>query len=158
MNITKELMHRNVHVIGPEDSVLLAYEIMKEKGIRHLPVVDSNHKLVGILSDRDIQRAMIVEKMSEYNQKIIIPKDLIVSDFMSWPVYTVNKETPIKTVTEIMIREKVSALVVENNNSDVIGIVTTNDLLAHLLQIIGESDKSQKWTQWTLAQYLNRSH
>jgi acetoin utilization protein AcuB len=141
MKTTKNLMHKNVITIKPDESLLDAYKIMKDKNIRHLPVVDINLRPIGILSDRDIQRAMINKKLSEFQIESHLPGDITVSDFMSWPVYTIGHETSLSHAAKILIQQKVSCLVVENSNGQICGILTTEDLLGHLLDMIHQDEK-----------------
>ncbi len=141
MKTTKNLMHKNVITIKPDESLLDAYKIMKDKNIRHLPVVDINLRPIGILSDRDIQRAMINKKLSEFQIESHLPGDITVSDFMSWPVYTIDHETSLSHAAKILIQQKVSCLVVENSNGQICGILTTEDLLGHLLDMIHQDEK-----------------
>lgn len=152
MNTTYDLMSKEVFTIKNDESIINAYRLMKEKDIRHLPVIDVNKKVVGMLSDRDVQKAMITKKLDEYYNEVQIPSEFTVANFMNWPVYTVSEKTPIKNVAEIMIREKISSLVVEDYRGEVEGIITTTDLLAYILQ--GMEKAEPLWTQWTLACYL----
>jgi acetoin utilization protein AcuB len=117
-----------------------AYAIMKEKGIRHLPVLDERNSIVGILSDRDIQRAMDVKKVNGFQQLISISETKIVEDYMSWPVYLVSETTLVTRVAEELLDKKVSAFIVQDNLGRMKGIVTTDDLLKHFLENSKESD------------------
>lgn len=156
MNETRNIMCENVITILCDDSIVHAYQIMKEKNIRHLPVVDSFGSLSGMLSDRDVQKAMITKKLSEYHNDVEIPSEFKVSNFMNWPVSTVSEGTHIKKVAEIMLKEKISSIVVEGAYGNIRGIVTTTDLLEYLLHTISDVEKNHNYTQWTLAYYLNR--
>ena len=53
----REKIQRNPATIGPEASFYEARNLIHEKGVRHLPVIDKNHMLVGIVTDRDIREA-----------------------------------------------------------------------------------------------------
>ncbi|MBY0413129.1 MAG: CBS domain-containing protein [Bdellovibrionales bacterium] len=153
MNTTQNIMSTDVTTIRNDDSIINAYRIMKEKDIRHLPVIDSNRKVVGMLSDRDVQKAMVTKKLDEFYNEVQIPSEYTVANFMNWPVCTVGDKTSIKHLAEIMIKEKISSLVVESEAGRIEGIVTTTDLLAYLMQSLDEKAHSH-WTQWTLAYYL----
>lgn len=155
---TESLMSKEVITIKNDDSVINAYRLMKEMDIRHLPVIDGNKKVVGMLSDRDVQKAMITKKLDEYYNEATIPSEFKVSNFMNWPVYTISEKTNIRTVAEIMIKEKISSLVVEKENGALGGIITTTDMLAYVLQSVDEQERSgNNWTQWTLACYLKKN-
>ena len=54
----KDWMTKQVLTVGPDDSIAHAVHTMKERRIKHLPVVEGG-KLVGIISDRDIFRALV---------------------------------------------------------------------------------------------------
>ncbi len=136
METTQDLMKKKVNTIAPDATMLDAYRLMKSKNIRHLPVVDVCGKLVGILSDRDVQRAMICHKISDFQQEVHLANDIVVCDFMNWPVMTVSENTSINRVASMMLEQKVSALVVENQHGQVAGIVTTSDLLSYLVKVI----------------------
>ena len=51
-------MTRGVITIGPDAGILEARGKMEENGIRHLPVVDKDNRVVGIITDRDIRSAL----------------------------------------------------------------------------------------------------
>jgi CBS domain-containing protein len=59
--VVEEYMSRNPIVVRPEDSLVIAAQKMIHHGIRHLPVVDSAGKLLGVLSIRDVLRHLIGE-------------------------------------------------------------------------------------------------
>lgn len=129
MKITKELMSTDLITIRTTDRITDAYKLMHEKGIRHLPVMDERNVLVGILSDRDIQRAMNVRRLNNCQQEVHLDASIPVEDFMSWPVYTVNENATVRTVAEQMLSQKVSSFLVQAEDGRVKGIITTDDLL-----------------------------
>lgn len=133
MKCTKEIMSSELITIKAAESITTAYKLMHEKGIRHLPVIDERNSIVGILSDRDIQRAMQVRKLNSFQQEIHLDAMIPVEDFMSWPVYVVSESTSIMRVAEEMLSQKVSAFLVEDNKGRVKGIITTDDMLKMFL-------------------------
>ncbi len=156
MKTARSIMHRQVYSIQPDVSILDAYVMMEDKGIRHLPVISLEGKLVGILSDRDIKKAMIVKKINELDSEITLSKDHRVTDFMSWPVMTINENASIKYMAEIMMDKKISALVIDDGHGGAAGIVTTEDLLAFIVESLQRDDKSYQWPQLTLQYYLSK--
>lgn len=99
-------MSKNLVKIGPDDAILEAYRLMYEKGFRHLPLVDHQNLLLGILSDRDIQRAMIVDRHAPDDQEISLNSQIKVRDYMSWPVHTVQDQTSLRSVVDENVKEK----------------------------------------------------
>lgn len=136
----EKIMSQKIIYLGPEDSMLDAYKLMFAKHIRHLVIVKDNN-LVGILSDRDILKAIRSDKIDNSHMNLSLNSELKIKDFMSWPVYTVSESTSIERVTEEVLRQKVSAFVVESDQGKIKGIVTTEDLLRHFLQHLKNDEK-----------------
>ncbi len=62
-----EVMTANVITVGIKDTTKECMELMDAKGIRHLPVVDADHNVVGVLSIRDIVNSLIKEQRQHIN-------------------------------------------------------------------------------------------
>ena len=129
---TKEVMTRKVITISADQTMTEAHHLMLAEGICHLPVVDEQNVVVGILNERGIQRAMQISKFSHYQQNNCLEAGLMVKDFMSWPVYFVSESTSVERVAEEMLSQDVSAFLVQDNLGVILGIVTNDDLLEHL--------------------------
>lgn len=129
-----------------EDSLLKAFQLMRDQGIRHLPVTDPRGEIIGVLSDRDLQRAMKPHKSMEMPDEMSVEFDRShrVRDFMSWPVLSVSADTPIEDVARRMLREKVSAYLVASRGGRFRGIITTDDLLLTLIQLLEKEGSSAK--------------
>lgn len=138
MSSTKDIMTPKPITIQATESMTIAYKMMHAKSIRHLPVVDERNAVVGILSDRDVQRAMQVKKINNFQQEIHLDANMVVEDFMSWPVYVVSETTSIQRVAEEMLTQKVSAFIVEDNSGRMKGIITTDDLIKLFLAELGQ--------------------
>ncbi len=139
MQNTKTCMTTNPITVRASETLLKAYSLMRERNIRHLPVMSERNEVIGILSDRDVQRAMNIYR-SGYVQEAVIDPGILVEDFMSWPVYTVSEETSLKTVAKEMLSQKVSAFVVEDHLKRLKGIITTDDLLKYFVAKINQDD------------------
>lgn len=135
----KNTMSKDLIIIDPAASLREAYSLMKLNGIRHLPVVASDGEIVGILSDRDIARAMQSQLMKDPNGQItetddIDPK-LRVTDYMNWPVVTVERNSDVRDVALTMVTKKISAVLVRTNDR-IEGIITSEDLLKLLVKVL----------------------
>lgn len=134
-------MTKKLTKIGPEASMMEAYELMFKKEIRHLPVFDEEGQLVGMLSDKDVQRAMVMKKISPTSQELTLNSEEKVSDYMNWPVHSVTEETPLVKVIEEIINMKISALMVMKEDGNVAGIITTEDLLFSYLNLLNRQEE-----------------
>jgi CBS domain-containing protein len=131
-----QIMTKHPITIGYEDSIQKASELMVEHRFRHLPVTDQMDEVIGILSDRDIQRAMEVRRQG-IETETVIASHRKVKDYMSWPANTVSDQSEIKDVLNQMIREKISAVLVSSKQTGKIrGIITSEDLLKEFLRFL----------------------
>ncbi len=106
--------------------------LMKEKKIRHLPVVDGRGRLAGIVTDRDLRQAMFHPAVLEAAPDLGTPPPaLTVDDLMTCGVITVRPETEIRQAVRLMYERKIGALPVVAGDR-VVGILTEADLLRAL--------------------------
>jgi acetoin utilization protein AcuB len=122
-----EYMTRSPYSIGDEQTLARAASMMKDHGIRHLPVLHGGH-LVGIVTERDVQ---LVETLDDVDPRLVT-----VSDAMAQSVYAVGPETPLAQVATEMAARKYGAAVVMRGR-DVVGIFTTVDACRALAALLG---------------------
>jgi len=146
----REKIQRNPVTISPEASFFEARALIHEKGIRHLPVVDKNNHLVGIVTDRDIREAapsdatlLSVQELNYLLGKlkvgsIMTPKEKLI---------TITPDTIIEEAVQLMHDNKIGCLPVVEGEK-LYGIFTETDALGHLVDIFG---LKQKGTRLTLA-------
>ena len=113
----------SVWSIGPNATVMDAIRLMDEKNIGALPVVE-NGKLVGIVSERDYTRKVIVKGRSS--------KDTPVSDIMTKQVLTVNLGDSVGECMQIMTDKRVRHLPVLDR-TDLVGILSIGDVVNWLI-------------------------
>lgn len=148
--VARESMSTKLVTINFNERMETAYRRMQKRHLRHLPVCDDNGEVVGMLSDRDVQRAMISEVKHERpshvsSETIAFDPAAKVRDYMGWPVLSVDQNSDLKLVTERILSEKVSALLVKDAHTTV-GIVTTDDLMKVLIELLTDPKTSARWT------------
>ena len=131
MKISK-LMTRKLLTVSPEDTVETAVQHLRQRGVRHLLVLDQG-ELVGILSDRDIKRALQPEQTKK--KKVLglgglyfLLEPILVREIMTKDPLTINPGTTAQEAAAIMIKNKFGALPVAKNGR-LLGILTETDLL-----------------------------
>lgn len=122
--LVKEVMNPDPYILNEEDTILHASKFMKEERVRNLPVVDSNKKLVGLLTLREIVETIYKK-----------PDKILVKDSMLKIVETVSPDTPLKEAIEIMIENKYGALPVIEKNKTLVGMLTEQYLLRTLYKL-----------------------
>lgn len=144
-----ESMTAELITIDWNEGLKTAYERMKKHRIRHLPVRNDAGEIVGMLSDRDVQRAMISEVRHDgtfSEEKLQFDPEARVRDYMGWPVLAIDQQTELALVAERMLSEKISAFLVQNEGGRTIGIITTDDLLKVLIHLLADPKASARWT------------
>jgi len=135
----KENMQKNPITISPEASFYEARAIIRDKGIRHLPVVDKEHRLVGLIADRDIREAAPSEatSLSVHELHYLLGK-LKASAFMTPKnkLITITPETIIEKAVQLMHDHKIGCLPVVEGDK-LIGIITETDVLGHFVDLFG---------------------
>lgn len=134
--LVREFMHPEPETISPETPLLEAEWRMQEGAFRHLPIVDRNDRLVGIVSDRDLREAAPSDATALSRQELTyLLSRLQVRDVMTSPVVTARASEPAETAAIRMREHKIGALPVVDGDA-LIGIVTTDDMLGALVQML----------------------
>ena len=132
-------MTRGVISIEPERTVVEAQDLMAENHIRHLPVVDPENFLVGIVTDRDIRSALPNRYLQEgisAEQKAKLSK-LKVSDIMTRKVISISPTYTIQDALLMIQNAKVGALPVVDEDGRLTGILSVRDLLRAFINVLG---------------------
>ena len=138
-NIT-QLMTKHPMTIGYEDPIQKGSDLMMEHHFRHLPVVDQLGEVIGILSDRDVQRAIEVKRHGT-EIEYVIATHRKVKDFMSWPPHLISDHASTLEAIESMIEKKISALLVQSDHTGKIrGILTSEDALKEFARLLKDDE------------------
>lgn len=128
-----DLMTENPRTIRPTDPVSEAIDALQSMEIRHLPVVDDEGNLVGMLSDRDLGPLMRSFTEGADAERMILPlSQRRVVDFMSADVVSVDPDADVADVIETMLEQRIGAVPVVDGEGDVVGIISYVDVLRAL--------------------------
>ncbi len=128
----KDWMTPAVTTISPKASVKEAFLIMKKNHFRHLPVVRDG-KLVGFVTDRDLRRPAISDVFKEWNDFYRLGDEIHVEDVMITDVIKVTPDMDLIEAASIVLKKKIGALPVVDNDK-VVGIITIYDFLKALVE------------------------
>jgi len=136
--IVKEWMTKDVITVDPEASMMRAAKLMKEKGIRRLPVVDDKGKLLGMLSDRDVKEASPSKATTlDVHELYYLLSEIKVKNIMTPNPLTIRDTDTVLKCAAIMHDKKISGLPVLNDKDELVGIMTQNEVYSVLLSITG---------------------
>ncbi len=124
----RERIQKQPVTISPDASLLEARQLIREKGIRHLPVVDENGNAVGIVTERDLMAAAPPGSTRKINvSAFMTPKERLVS---------ITPDTLIEEAVQLLHDHKIRCLPVLEGEK-LYGIFTETDALSHLVDIFG---------------------
>jgi acetoin utilization protein AcuB len=112
---------------------------MRTRQVRHLPVLDADRRLIGMLTDHDL-RLVILERclQEEAGELARTLARLRVNEIMTWAVITVGPDTDIRDAARIMHDRKLGALPVAEEGR-VIGMLTATDVIRAFVKTPGGS-------------------
>jgi acetoin utilization protein AcuB len=144
----RERIQKNPVTIGPEASFSDVRHIIHDKGIRHLPVVDKNKRILGIVTDRDIRNAAPSEAttLSIHELNYLLPK-LRVTEFMTPKnkLITITPDTLVEEAVQLMLDNKIGCLPIVEEGK-LYGLFTETDALDLLGDVFGFKQKGTRLT------------
>ena len=132
----KDFMTKRVVYVSPETTVAAAADIMRDKGLRRLPVIEHD-KLVGLITEGTMAEASPSKatSLSIYEMNYLLNKTKV-GDIMIKNVLTVSKYASLEDAIYIMLQNKVGVLPVVDNDQ-ISGIITDKDVFRAFFEISG---------------------
>lgn len=128
-----DIMTKDLIVLNPAQSLYEAEALFRKHKIRHIPVVESK-KLLGILSHSDLLRISFADLTDEEDYVESVVYDMYTIDqVMAKAPITVNADATVKEVAEVLSQQSFHSLPVVEND-ELVGIVTTTDLINYMLK------------------------
>lgn len=126
--LVRDLMTAKVEVLQPDSTVAEMLDLLREREIRHVPVVDGDGELVGLVTHRDLLRGTLSDA------QVDLPPDLTerlqesrsVDTIMTTDVITTEAEMPISEAASMMLENKLGCLPV-TEGLRLVGILTESD-------------------------------
>ena len=133
----KDRMTPNPICGTPDMPVTEAQDLMIEKGFRHLPILDQNERMVGLVTRRSLLKALPsdVSNFSRFEISYTLAK-IKVHTVMVEDVITIQPDTPIEIAARVMADERIGCLPVLDEG-ELVGIITDNDLFNIMVALLG---------------------
>ncbi|MDB0602246.1 CBS domain-containing protein [Tenacibaculum maritimum] len=128
------IMTKDVVTLNTTDDLMTAEKLFKENSIRHIPVVIGS-EIIGMLSYTDLLRISFADAIDENEADVdtVVYNMFTIEQVMAKNLVTINSNATIKEVAEILSKKEFHALPVVDD-SKLVGIVTTTDLIYYLLE------------------------
>lgn len=124
----RDYMSDSVITANLRDGLHQTWERMRERHIRHMPVVDERERVVGIISDRDLRRPDGVDEGNTVHA-YVLDDHLKVEQAMTGQPDTVDPNSPIGAALELFLAHGYGALPVCEDGGRVVGMLSSLDLL-----------------------------
>ncbi|MFC2948672.1 acetoin utilization AcuB family protein [Virgibacillus sediminis] len=131
--LVEEIMKTEVISLPPTATIAEADRLLQQHKLRHLPIVNEQHAVIGIVSDRDVRDATPSIFQLDTDRHELENE---IQSIMSHPVVTVHPLDLVEDIARIFYDEEFAALPVVRNNK-LVGIVTEKDMLYTLIQLTG---------------------
>ena len=125
-----DVMSPTPKTLGRNDQLSVADDLMRAERIRHLPVVDEQGLLAGIVTQRDLFHSALVRALgfgTAVRDKML--SSILVKDVMTEEVVTTTPTTPLTAAAAVMADRKIGCLPVVDDTT-LVGILTEGDLVA----------------------------
>ncbi|MEI3599776.1 MULTISPECIES: acetoin utilization AcuB family protein [unclassified Oceanobacillus] len=138
--LVESIMNTDVITLPPTATIEEALRLLKENKIRHIPIVEKDTRVIGIVSDRDVRDAMPSSFLKDADRKELQNE---IQTIMTQPVITVH---PLDFVEEIarIFYEKEFACVPVVKNEQLVGMVTEKHMLHTFIQLTGTHVQSSQ--------------
>jgi CBS domain-containing protein len=128
MKKCNEVMTKNPVCCVPDDLVAKAAELMKSGNIGSIPVIENEqtHKLIGIVTDRDLALKIVAERRDVKSTKV--------EAVMTRKVVTCRAEDDLQKALDAMAEHQLRRIPVVDNNNHVVGIISQADVATRVNQ------------------------
>ena len=132
----RQIMTSPVVAVGHTDNLKVVEDLMEWKHVRHLPVVDDDNAVVGIITHRDLLRACVssIAEIPQPEQDALL-RGIPVREIMRTGTLTVSPDADVRDAARTMLDRKIGCLPVVEHGK-LVGILTEADFLRVLLEIL----------------------
>ena len=139
---TRDLMTNHVIAVGRREDLASVHELMFEHGIRHLPVIDEERRVIGIISHRDVMGTVL--SGSQYlpvTELMDLLRKMRVAEVMTSQVETIGPEESLAEAGRLMLESKFGCLPVTEGDR-LIGIITEADFVRRMVEELEQAERA----------------
>lgn len=124
-------MATDLKTAGPDDATTVLDEIFRQNRIHHVPVINEERRVVGMISKSDflyLLRGYTVHETDRFREAAKL-RSFKVKEIMEDEVVTIKEDAPIRQAVAMLAENRFRALPVVNSEQELVGIVTTHDII-----------------------------
>jgi acetoin utilization protein AcuB len=139
-------MSRYPLTISPEESLSDAHKYMLDQKVRHLPVVKSDDKMIGLIAEDDLLKAepSSATSLSVWEIHYLL-MEVKVKSVMVKNIITTTEDTPIEEAAHLMLDHKIGCLPVIRDDT-LVGIITESDIFRTFMELFAAREKGLRIT------------
>lgn len=127
--LVRDVMTRDVLTLGRNDTLRTADDVMRLGRIRHLPIVEDDGSLAGIVSQRDLFHGGLIKALGYgTHARGRALESLVVKEAMRTEVVTASPDTELRQAARLMLEKKIGCLIVVEGEK-IAGILTESDFV-----------------------------
>tara|TARA_B100000035_G_scaffold314265_1_gene330054 strand:- start:1691 stop:2119 length:429 start_codon:yes stop_codon:yes gene_type:complete len=138
--LVRKLAERDCYSLGENDTLKTASEALAKNNLGAMPILDSNGKVIGIISERDIARK--IHQASFSNEELV-------TKIMTKKIISCDLNVSVTELMETMTEKKIRHMLIMSND-ELKGIVSIGDVVNHLIENYKEENEN-------LRNYINNS-
>ncbi|MGR8947991.1 MAG: CBS domain-containing protein [Gammaproteobacteria bacterium] len=126
------IMSTDIQAVQQGQPLSEVYQILCNTGVHHVPILDSK-KLVGLISLTDMMKLdMAIQGADGHTLSAVLDQQFTVKDVMTKSLVTLTNESNVRDAAEQLGTGKFHALPVVNGDDELLGMVTSTDLIRYL--------------------------
>lgn len=126
--VARDIMASPVVTLPLTASLARAWDLVKNKGFRHIPIQSQDGRLVGIMSHRDLSRATVEVALAGMKGSASL-ETMTIEPYVSHPVLVAALDATVLALARVLLEERIGAIPVISHEKELVGMITRSDLL-----------------------------
>ncbi len=140
-----DFMTRNPITVSPDEKISTVIDLMRFNKIHRIPVVDTNDKLVGLITEGMIAADNTATSLSIYELNYLLSKTNVRTVMVKHPI-SIHQDSLMESAAEKLLAHDIGCLPVVDDQNKVTGILTQNDIFRAFLDMLAWTKKGTRIT------------
>lgn len=143
----KDKMTPNPYTVGADVPITEAVELMRNRNLKRVPVVDADNRPVGVITNGDLQKVSPTKAtaLNVYEINYLLSK-ITVKDAMSTKVISISPDDILEEAAVHMRSQHVGSLLVVGEDGKLQGIITESDIFEAFIDLLGARDIGSRFS------------